>query len=427
VALAAFGPAAGAATIDATPANYRELVPKLRAGDTMRLAAGEYHDGLALIDLAGDADRPITVSGPAQGALATFIARPGHNTVSIVDSHHVVLKNLVLDGLDLPVDAVKCERQSRYAHHITLENLVIVRHGNNQQTVGISTKCPAWSWIVRGNTIVGAGTGMYFGDSDGSAPFVAGLVERNLIVDTIGYNMQVKHQLVRPDVDGMPRDASVTTIRRNVFANAGGGSPGAPRPNLLVGHFPPEGPGVEDRYAIYGNFFYGNRYEALFQGEGNVALYGNIFVNPHGDAIRIQPHNDIPKRIDIAYNTVIAGRVGIAVAVNERSGAFAQVVAANAVFAGIPIAGGAQSGNVTGTLADAEARLTRPFAIPGQFDAYPRGRWDVGAGVNLANPAALPDWDRDFNGRPRKPGSVGAYGDTGVNPGRLPTLSPMPE
>ncbi|MEO8302669.1 MAG: hypothetical protein ABI724_00980 [Betaproteobacteria bacterium] len=423
----ASGLANAATTLDATPANYRDLIPLLHAGDTLRLAAGEYRDGLALHDLAGAADRAITISGPAAGTPATFIARPLHNTVSIVDSHHVVLKNLVLDGHDLPVDAVKSERPSRYAHHITLENLLIIRHGNNQQTVGISTKCPAWNWVVRGNTIVGAGTGMYFGDSDGSAPFVAGVIERNLIVDTIGYNLQIKHQLARPDIAGMPREASVTTIRYNVFANAGGGSPAAPRPNVLVGHFPTEGPGVEDRYAVYGNFFYRNRYEALFQGEGNVALYSNIFVNPHGDAIRIQPHNDIPRRIDIAFNTVLAERIGIAVVVNERSASYRQAVVANAVFAAVPIAGGTQSGNFTGTLADAERRLTRPFAILGEFDPYPRARWENAADSDPPNPAALPDWDRDFNRRPRQPGSIGAYGDSGANPGRLPTLSLMPE
>ena len=57
-----------------------------------------------------------------------------------------------------------------------------------------------------------------------------------------------------------------------------------------------KGRGAEDDYAIYGNFFYQNRNEALFQGEGNVALYGNLFVNDYGDAVRIQPHNDIPRR-----------------------------------------------------------------------------------------------------------------------------------
>ena len=75
---------------------------------------------------------------------------------------------------------------------------------------------------------------------------------------------------------------------------------------MLVGHFPREGRGAEDNYAVYGNFFYQNRHEALFQGEGNVALYANVFVNEHGDGVRIQPHNDVPRRIVIAFNTVLA-------------------------------------------------------------------------------------------------------------------------
>ena len=377
--------------------------------------------------LAGEPDRPITITGPADGPPATFIAHVDQNTVSILDSHHVVLKNLVLDGRGLPVDAVKSERHARYAHHITLEHLLIRGYGNNQQTVGISTKCPAWNWVIRRNTIIGAGTGMYLGDSDGSAPFVAGVIERNLIVDTIGYNLQIKHQRPRPDVAGMPVDASVTVIRHNVFANPGGGSPAAPRPNVLVGHFPPEGAGVDDRYVIYGNFFYRNRYEALFQGEGNIALYDNLFVNPDGDAIHIQPHNDVPKRVDIAFNTVLAGRVGISVVASERSISYAQTVVANVVFAALPIAGGTTSDNFTGPYADADRHLARPFAAPGQMDLYPRARWANPVLADPPNPAALPDWDRDFNGLPRKPGAIGAYGDSGANPGTLPALALMPD
>ncbi len=52
------------------------------------------------------------------------------------------------------------------------------------------------------------------------------------------------------------------------------------RPNVLVGHFPRQGRGVEDDYLIHDNFFYQNRHESLFQGEGNVVpLTGNLFVN----------------------------------------------------------------------------------------------------------------------------------------------------
>ena len=417
--------ASAATTYEATPANYRRILHGLRAGDTMMLAPGLYRDGLPLRNLAGNSGHPITIAGPAQGAPALFAAEPGHNTVSIVDSHDVVVKNLQLDGRDLPVDGVKCEGHARYAHHITLESLVIRRYGNNQQTVGISTKCPAWNWVIRGNTIVGAGTGMYLGDSNGTAPFVAGLIERNLVVDTLGYNLQIKHQIHRPDVEGLPR-TSVTTIRHNVFSKAAGSSTDLPRPNVLVGHFPPFGDGVDDRYAIYGNFFYANHVEALFQGEGNIALYGNLFVNPYGDAIHIQPHNDIPKSVDIAFNTVLAERTGISVVPGVGSAAYRQTLVGNLVFAATPLVGGSQTGNFTGTFADAERYLMRPFGYPGDIDLSPRAELASDDAI-APNPARLADWDRDFNGRRRAPGAIGAYSTAGSNTGWRPALSLMPD
>src|SRR5262249_150356 len=145
---------------------------------------------------------------------------------------------------------------SSWAHHITLDGLTIFGYGANQQKVGISTKCPAWGWVIRNNVIKGSGTGMYLGNSDGSAPFVAGLIEHNLIMDTIGYNLQIKHQRQRPIISGMPEDRSVTIIRHNVFSKSNNSSrEKLARPNLLVGHWPPDGAGMEDSYAIYGNFF----------------------------------------------------------------------------------------------------------------------------------------------------------------------------
>ena len=134
---------------------------------------------------------------------------------------------------------MKAEGHARFAHHITLEDLSIRGYGAGQQIVGISTKCPAWDWVIRNNVIVSAGTGIYLGDSDGSAPFVAGLIEGNLIRDTRGYNLQIKHQGARPDVPGMPSGPSVTVIRRNVFSKAQNAAAGElARPNVLVGHFP---------------------------------------------------------------------------------------------------------------------------------------------------------------------------------------------
>ena len=152
-------------------------------------------------------------------------------------------------------------------------------------------------------------------------------------------------------------------------------------------------------------FFLPEPPESLLQGEGNVAVYGNLFVNEHGDGIRIQPHNDIPRRIDIAFNTVLARDAGISIVQKEGAPAFPHSVVANVVFAGVPIAGGEQLRNFTAPLADAGLRLNAPFLPLGQLDLFPRDAWTSSSFADPANPADFPAWDRDFNGRPRKHGS----------------------
>jgi hypothetical protein len=418
---------AAAAVLLGTPDDYRRLITQLRPGDVLVLAPGEYRDGLRVQNVAGAPGRPITISGPQRGAPAVFVARAGRSTVTLADTRYVVIRNLVLEGGGVPVDAVKAVKPSPPVHDVTLENLIIRGHGNNQQIVGISTKCPAWNWIIRGNTIIGAGTGIYLGDSDGSAPFVAGVIERNVIVDSIGYDLQIKHQHSRAGIAGMPAGPRMTIVRHNVFAKADGVNTEAPRPNVLVGHFPPAGPGAEDDYAIYGNLFYQNRNEALFQGEGNIALYANLFVNDHGDAIRIQPHNDIPRRILVAYNTVVAKGAGVTLIQKEGAPSYPQSVRANAVFAAEPIRGGRQRGNLAAPGSAAEEFLDRPFAALGELDLYPRRQWPRMKTSGPVPGVAFPDGERDFNGRPRRPGTIGAYSGSGTNPGWRPRLERKPE
>ena len=90
VACLALAHAGAAAVFDATPDDYRALLTRLRAGDTLVLSGGEYLEGLPAHGLSGGPGRPITISGPERGPPATFVAQAGHNTVSIVDSHHLV-------------------------------------------------------------------------------------------------------------------------------------------------------------------------------------------------------------------------------------------------------------------------------------------------------------------------------------------------
>lgn len=392
-----------AATLSGTPENYQGLLSKLKPGDTLRLAPGLYMRGLPLHGLSGTPGKPILIVGDQSGTGTVFVARPGANTISIKNAAHLEMRSLRLDGAGLSVDAVKAEGTSAFAHHIVLEDLTIVNHGADQQAVGISTKCPAWGWVIRGNVIHGAGTGIYLGNSDGSAPFVGGVIENNLVVDSLGYNLQIKHQAARAAM--MPAEPMRTVIRHNVFSKANGGSSGpSARPNVLLGHFPEEGAGRDDEYHVYGNFFHDNPHEALLQAEGNIVVHHNIFVNAHGDALRIQPHQALPKRVTIAHNTVLADNAGILVTGGDSR--FRQSVVANAIFAGQPLVGGAQHRNVTAPYEAASEFLVAPFAEADKRDFSPRGRsLDLPSAMD---DASLPPGQVDFYGRTRQTSNAGA-------------------
>ncbi|HDK02628.1 MAG TPA: hypothetical protein ENG84_02085 [Gammaproteobacteria bacterium] len=406
-----------------TPSDYRSLIVGLAPGDTLSLAAGTYRSGLPIIDLHGVPGRAIVVTGPARGAPAIFPGRPCCNTVQIKDSSYVEIRDLKLDGRDIPgIDGVNGRGVT---HHITIEGLTIVGHGGDQQDVGISTKGPAWDWVIRGNTIVGAGTGMYLGNSPGDDPFVRGIIEYNLMVDTIGYNLQIKQQNPRPTGIGMPPDGGRTIIRYNVFTKAHGASSGAmARPNLLVGHFPLTGAGRNDVYEIYGNFFWQNPTEALFQGEGNIALYDNVFVNDFGDAVNIQPQHGVPRMVRVFDNTVVARDSGIQV-IGGAAG-YTREVIGNAVFAGSPIRAAYRRDNVAVPYAAAGDFLNRISGALGGRDWFPRPGMLTGVAVDLRPFQAFTDYNRDFDGTLRDGTHRGAYAGSGVNPGWIPRLEIRP-
>jgi hypothetical protein len=413
--------------IPADPGNYLGLVASLGPGDLLQLAAGTYSGGLPILGLTGEPDRCIVIEGPAAGAPAVFTGRDCCNTVSIVDASYVVIRHLTLDGEGRQGDGVKAEGTSQFAHHITLEDLRIVGHGADQQIVGINTKCPAWNWVVRANVVDGAGTGMYFGNSDGEDEFVASLVEYNLVLDTLGYNAQIKHQNGRATGLGSP--ASGTTIlRHNVFSKAAGAAGGAnARPNLLLGHWPLSGPGSSDEYHAYGNLFYQNETgtEPLFQAEGHVAFYANLLYNGFGNAVQIQPHEDVPRKIRVFHNTVVAAGTGISVASGHP--AFEQRVVGNAVFAATPLSGGIQVDNATGSFAAAAAFLNDPSGVLPGMDLYPLPGALSGPPEDPTGLAGFTDGDRDFNGA-FHPGTFrGAYAGEGENPGWPLALERKPE
>lgn len=401
IILATVFPVLAAKVYTGDPSNYRSQLKKLQPGDHLLLTPGLYRQGLPIHYLNGRKEAPIVIVGSELGMGAVFLARRGHNTISIIDSQHVTLRQMEINGQHLPVDGVKCEGHAKWAHHITLENLFIHRHDHNQQIVGISTKCPAWNWLIRNNVIQGAGTGLYLGNSDGSAPFIAGLIEHNLVTQTLGYNLQIKHQNPRPSLPSMPHDPSITIIRHNVFDKASTvGQTQAPRPNVLVGHWPLSGVGKDDQYLIYGNFFHQNTQASLFQGEGNIALYNNIFINHHGGGIRIQPHNDIPRKVSIFFNTILTSGGGIHLSNKKGFVRFPQWISNNAVFAGKPLTGTAiNTDNFIQGFEEAENFLLQPFAPLGQMKLVPQPQKIRQKKIDVSKVRNYLDWGRDFDGQ----------------------------
>jgi hypothetical protein len=411
------GPSSTAAVIDATPSDYQVKIAALRPGDTLRLSPGTYVR-LTLDDINGEPDKWIMVEGPATGAAAVIRGESCCNTVQIRRATYLALRHLTIDSLGIDgVDGINAKDGA--SHDILIENNRIQGVGGAQQTVGISTKSPAWRWVVRGNTIVEPGTGMYFGDSDGTQPFIAGVIERNVVLYATGYGVQIKHQ-VPYAIAGAPAGPSKTIIRHNVFIKDGRPSPDGNRPSLLVGPFPDTGAGANDSYEIYGNFLFGNPGESLIQASGRLVIHDNILAAAGAGqtALLLTDHNGALKTAYVYNNTIFGGGQGIRFASGARDD---HLVIGNAVFADQPVSGNVVNvrDNVIGAFGDAGGYFVNATLTLGVLDLYPR----VGMlrGTPLMYPTGFEsqtDSSLDFNGNPKGDRTYrGAYAGEGVNPG----------
>jgi hypothetical protein len=419
--------------IAADPASYKGYLGSLAPGDTLYLSPGTYTGNLTLNGRKGTPSEPKVITG--SGEKTVFQAQSCCNTDSITQSSYLVISNLQLDGMNLAVDGVKAEGTAgNWAHHITIERLNIVNYGSDQQNVGISTKCSAWNWIIRSNRIIGAGTGMYLGNSSGDDPFVNGVIENNYVANTLGYNIEVKHQLAgtRDAFPGTAVDGR-TIIRHIVFTKDAGSATGSwARANLLVGGFPPSGWGTKDYYEIYGNFFYQNPTEALFQGTGNIILYDNIFVNhfdPSGfRAVYITSQNGVqPQDIRVFHNTLWAHYSSGGIRLYNPSSGYRQYCYGNALFSPSPVSNFTDTAdNVTGDYAGIGANVISASTDINALDLYPLSGRLTGASTPSGLFESFTDWEKDFNGRGYDWGYRGAYSGCCINDGWRLRLDTMP-
>jgi hypothetical protein len=293
----------------------------------------------------------------------------------------------------------------------------------------MSTKCPSWNWWIHHNIIEAAGTGLYLGNSDGEQPFVTGLIEYNLIINTVGYNCQIKHQNIdsRNLMLGVPANGT-TIIRYNVFSKVQNASTGTlARPNLLVGNFPATGSGSTDYYDIYGNFFFQNPVEALFQGTGNLGFHNNLLYNDAGGSgVSVQTHEGFqPRDIDLLFNTIVVNG-GSAISVSGVNTSYTQRVWANACFATNSISGGNQLQNITGTFMQTGNYLSNPALPLSHLDLSPLTNTLSIAGINLSTFNKYQNPEFDFEGNLRDGSVAGAYAEaTALWPLQLSIRNPV--
>lgn len=418
-------PALHAATINATPANYTTQLATLAPGDTLQLAAGTYTSRLVINGLHGNAANWITIQGPASGT-ATFTGVSGNNTVSLRNCSYIAIKNIRVDCLGLAVDGIKAEgftTTPHTVHNMLIEVVTIVNAGANQQIVGINTKCPCWNWTIRGCEIIGAGTGMYLGNSDGSQPFVRGVIESNRVYDPEGYCIEIKHQANWPAGVGLPTGNGSTIIRNNVFIKTSRASGSGDRPNLLFGGFPDSGDGSSDLYEVYGNFIAANPRESLIQATGRFTIHDNLLVDcPDAGFAGIYITAHQAKTVKLArvyHNTIYSAGRGIRVA----SGSTADLVAGNLVFSANAISGTITSntGNLIDTVANAGNHVTAPSTSLGSMNFYPLAGQCTGAALTMTAMSSDAHYDLDFNGNSKGGYTYrGCYAGSGTNPGWSP-------
>lgn len=366
--------AANAATLkQATPKDYRSLLTTLKPGDTLVLAAGVYERGLPVSDCHGTSEAWITIQGPNEG-VAEIRQTAVANCVELKQCSHVALKKLSIlgggsNGISGLFGISAQGGLKNSVHHILIEDCIISDWNTSQQAVGISTKTPTWDWTIRRNIIRNCGTGLYLGNSNGADPFIRGIIEHNLVQDPIGYCMEIKFQKSRPELPDMPTTTSRTIIRHNVFIKNDAPSPDGDRANLLVGGFPGSGPGSDDLYEIYGNFFWHNPRESLLQASGRVSIHDNVFADcPSAGhaAISVRNHDLPVKLIHIYNNTICSAARGIRIASAALNGS---AVMGNVIFANEPLSLHERitivKENVTGPVEASVDHLNQPQMIPG--------------------------------------------------------------
>ncbi|HYE05775.1 MAG TPA: FecR domain-containing protein [Planctomycetota bacterium] len=383
--------------LDADPTTLRERLAGLRAGDTLTLAPGTY-PSIQLSGLHGRDDAWITIAGPASGEPAILAASAHDNTIQIGDAHHVVIRDLRLDGGRIPGPFAISTNSSLPGpvHDIRIERCDVRDYGGWPDAAAISTKRATWNWAITDCRFTGCGTAMAMGSTAGDAPFTNGTIARNLmVVERVG--------IFLPGHDARTADApsaSITRIHDNVIVRAPGTTAELPLAAI---------DGCDERVDVARNLFHGNRGgDSLMQASGDIDIHDNIFADGDGLALRIASQARPLRRARIWRNTIVATAGGIRFG---DQAAEDDLVCANLIMVDQPLSGPVRNAGANLIIAphDAAQVVVDPTPRLGALDLHPRPGMCRGESWPVERVA---DADgADFDGRARPdPLIFGAYG-----------------
>lgn len=409
--------ASKATDFSANPDNYVDILASLQAGDTLKLAAGNYNEGLDLVDLNGHDQAWFRIEGPLEGSPAVILSLATQSSIRIKNCSYVQLFGLTLQGeAGRSHHAIELTEDADYAHHILIEELHITGFNQTADQAAIITEATAWDWIIRRNHIEDVGTGLQLGNGDESSPFIRGTIEQNAILQPLAYAISIGAQSKRPSTTGVPQQSATTFIRHNVLSKSHLSRMNVTaRPLLRLESQATSGFAERDDYQVYGNVFYENVFpgQALLLAEGNLRVHNNILVNALGTAIEVRSLTASVRELDIFNNTIIAKDYGIKI--EDVTLAFEQTVVGNAIFANTPIVN--PQGESQNKLDKRPGSADDFLRSPQSFDYFPKESALAGSHLDLEYFASMRDYDLDFNGVKRNGNTRGAYHDNGENTG----------
>ena len=266
------GPAAGGEIAVRNAGELRNALSRVRPGDTITLASGNYGSGIRIAKVNGTKEKPIIITGADRRKPPVFAG--GNEAIHLVDCNHVVLRNMKVSGCRS--NGINADDGGSYdtpSTGIVFENITIEDIGPKGNCDGLKLS-GLDNFAVRNCKLSGWG-----GSAIDMVGCHNGVIEKCQFVGKKGFSQSTGIQA--------KGGSENILIKQNFFKNAGarainlGGSTGLKffRPKLRDY----EAKGV----TVAGNHFIGSMAPIAYVTSIDCVVRGNTFIGPEKWVMRI--------------------------------------------------------------------------------------------------------------------------------------------